>query len=83
MSALLLVSLIAAAAGALVFVGYKFGERAKAQAVKYEQEAKQLYVELHSRVSAKLTAVKAEIEGIEKSGYADVTSAIQRIKKLF
>lgn len=82
MSALLLVSLIAAAAGALVFVGYKYGAKGKALAVKYEQEGKQIYIQAHSAVSAKLAAVKAEIEGIEKSGYADVTSAIQRIKKL-
>ena len=81
MAALAVLAVLALAAG-LAFVGYKFGARAKAQAVKYEQDAKELYVGLHSKVSAKLASVKAEVVKIESEGKAEEKSVVARLKAL-
>lgn len=80
--AALIVLAVLAAAGALVFVGYKFGARGKALAVKYEQDAKELYAGLHSKVSAKLASVKAEVVKIEAEGKAEEKSVVARLKAL-
>lgn len=74
MVVLVVVAVIAglAAAG---YVGYKYG-------AKIEAENTAIYQAAHSRVSSKLAEVKAEVEKIEKTGYADVTSSVQRIKAL-
>lgn len=82
MSAALLVAGIAAAVGLLVFVGYKFGERANALVVKYEQEARQAYADAHNEVSAKLASVKAEVAKIEAEGKAEEKSVVARLKAL-
>ena len=89
MSVVLLAVGIAAAAGLLAFVGYKFGARGKALAVKYEQEGKQLYIEAHSKVSAKLASVKAEVvkaegelKAKEQGFVTDALALVARLKAL-
>lgn len=65
MSAEILAVGIAAVAGLFAFVGYSYGARAKALAVKYEQESKELYAKAHNEVLVKLVSIKAEIAKIE------------------
>jgi len=74
-------AVVAAAAG-LLDIGYMFGARAKAKAVQIEQEAKQLYVKAHSKVSVKLAAVKAEVAKLEAEAKAEEKAVVARIKSL-
>lgn len=81
MAALAVLAILAVAAG-LVFVGYKYGARAKATAVEYEQLIKEAYVSAHRRVSTQLAAVKDEVAKIEAEGKAEEKSVVARLKAL-
>jgi len=78
---MLLVALSVVAVG-LLFVGYKFGAIAEAEAARAERAAKQLYVKAHSEVSAKLNAVKAEVSKIEAEAKTEEKAVVARLKAL-
>ena len=79
---MVLALVVVAAAAGLLYVGYKYGARAKAEAVSFEQGAKEYYAQAHSRVSAKLSAVKAEVSKIEEEAKVEEKAVVARLKVL-
>jgi hypothetical protein len=66
---------LAVVAASFLFLGYTYGSRAKAEAI-------QVYAKAHSEVSAKLSAVKAEVSKIEAEAKAEEQYVVVRLKAL-
>ena len=77
---MLLVGLAVVAAS--LFVGYKFGARAKAKAVRYEQDLKEIYARAYNKSRIVWIAINDEVAKLESEAKAEEAAAVARIRKL-